>query len=94
MNARKLLITATVLSLTVGLTDGLTTARAQEAASPKAPNTDTDKPNAKPAAKQVVARGITWFGTWELGLAEAKRTGRPILFTSAAPACGTVPGMW
>jgi len=94
MIARKLLLTAAVLSLTVGLT----TARAQEGASPKAPKTDTDKPNAKPdvrpAAKQAGARGITWFGTWELGLAEAKRTGRPILFTSAAPACGTVPGMW
>ena len=38
--------------------------------------------------------GIAWFGTWDPGLAEAKRTGRPILLMSAAPFCGGVPGMW
>lgn len=37
---------------------------------------------------------IVWFGTWEGAKAEAKRTGRPILLTSAMPACGGVPGMW
>ena len=38
--------------------------------------------------------GIAWFGTWEGGLAEAERTGRPILLMSAAPQCHGVPGMW
>ncbi len=38
--------------------------------------------------------GIAWFGTWEAALAEAKRTGRPILFQSAAPQCQNVPGVW
>jgi hypothetical protein len=28
------------------------------------------------------------------GLAEAKRTGKPILFVSAAPHCAGVSGMW
>ena len=37
---------------------------------------------------------IAWYGTWEQGLAEAKRLERPILLHSAAPRCGGVPGMW
>lgn len=37
---------------------------------------------------------IAWFGTWKAGLAEAKRTGRPILLVSAAPHCNAVPGVW
>ena len=37
---------------------------------------------------------IAWFGTWEAGLAEAKRTNRPILLVSAAPHCHGVPGIW
>ena len=46
------------------------------------------------ATKTEKAAGITWFATWDQALAEANRTNRPILFTSAAPACGSVPGMW
>lgn len=42
------------------------------------------------AAPQTIA----WFGTWDRGLAEAKRTGRPILLISAAPHCHTVSGIW
>jgi hypothetical protein len=38
--------------------------------------------------------GIQWFTRLKDGLAEAKRTGRPILFLSAAPSCGGVPGVW
>jgi len=38
--------------------------------------------------------GIQWFATWEGGLAEAKRTGRPILLVSAAPHCAGVSGIW
>jgi len=37
---------------------------------------------------------IAWFGTWEGGLAEAKRTGRPIFLVAAAPHCHGVPGIW
>lgn len=37
---------------------------------------------------------IAWFGTWKQGLAEAKRSGRPILLVSAAPHCRNVPGIW
>ena len=37
---------------------------------------------------------IQWFGNWKQAKAEAKRTGRPILLTAAAPQCGGVPGMW
>lgn len=38
--------------------------------------------------------GIQWFATLDAGLAEAKRTGKPLLFLSAAPHCGGIPGMW
>jgi hypothetical protein len=48
-----------------------------------------------PAAKETSATGgIQWFTRLKDGLAEAKRTGRPILFLSAAPSCGGVPGVW
>jgi hypothetical protein len=45
-----------------------------------------------PQAK--VESGIQWFATLDAGLAEAKRTGKPVLFLSAAPHCGGIPGMW
>ncbi|MBL8727051.1 MAG: hypothetical protein JNM25_01380 [Planctomycetes bacterium] len=38
--------------------------------------------------------GIAWFGTWQQGLAEARRTGRPILLMAATPQCHGVPGVW
>lgn len=37
---------------------------------------------------------IQWFGTWEAAAAEAKRTGRPILLTAAAPQCKGTSGIW
>jgi len=49
---------------------------------------------APPAAKERAAGGIQWFTRLKDGLAEAKRTGKPILFLSAAPSCGGVPGVW
>ena len=42
----------------------------------------------------VKTENIAWFGTWEGGLAEARRTGRPILLISGAPQCHNVPGVW
>jgi hypothetical protein len=65
---------------------------------PGALNPD-DKPAEKPKKPaddppQAKAAGIPWFATWESGLAEAKRTGKPILLVSAAPSCGGVSGIW
>lgn len=37
---------------------------------------------------------IAWYGTLKDGLAEAKRSNRPIFLVSAAPQCQNVPGMW
>ena len=47
-----------------------------------------------PTLEVPTEASIAWFGTWEAGLAEAERTGRPILLMSAAPQCHGVPGMW
>ena len=38
--------------------------------------------------------GIQWYASWAQAQAEAKRTQRPILLTSAAPHCRNVSGMW
>jgi hypothetical protein len=38
--------------------------------------------------------GIAWFATLDPALAEAKRTGKPILLLSAAPHCHDVSGIW
>jgi hypothetical protein len=46
-----------------------------------------------PASKKVVP-GIVWYGVLKDGLAEAKRTEKPILLITAAAQCGGVPGMW
>lgn len=52
------------------------------------PFAPSDEPMSRPL------HGIQWFPTWESGLREAQRTGRPILFVSAAPHCAGVSGMW
>lgn len=38
--------------------------------------------------------GIQWYATWKQGLAEAQRSGRPVLLVSAAPHCSGVSGVW
>ena len=38
--------------------------------------------------------GIAWYPRLEDGMAEAKRTNRPILFMAAASQCGGVPGVF
>lgn len=48
----------------------------------------------QPAVRVAEGVQIQWFATLERGLAEAKRTGKPILFVSAAPHCAGVSGMW
>lgn len=47
--------------------------------------------NAAPAGP---SSGIAWFATWESGLREAQRTGKPILLVAAAPSCAGVSGVW
>ena len=42
----------------------------------------------------IGAPGIAWYGSLEVGLAEAKRSNRPIFFMSAASQCGGVPGVF
>ena len=37
---------------------------------------------------------IVWHGTWKGGLAEAQRTGKPILLIAGVPQCHNVPGVW
>ncbi|MEM7602277.1 MAG: hypothetical protein AAF357_12780 [Verrucomicrobiota bacterium] len=48
---------------------------------------------AMPASEKVIP-GIGWYGVLSEGIAESKRTGKPIFFLTAAPQCGGVPGMW
>lgn len=38
--------------------------------------------------------GIAWYTTWETALAEAKRSGRPIMFVAAATQCHGVSGVF
>ncbi len=38
--------------------------------------------------------GVAWYVTWETGLAEAKRSNRPIFFMSAAAQCSGVSGVF
>jgi len=58
-----------------------------------APPTGASYGGSVPKSRKVVT-GIAWYGVLTEGLAEAKRTGKPILFITAAPQCGGVPGMW
>ena len=47
-----------------------------------------------PALTPKADAPIQWYATLTRGLAEARRTGKPILFVSGAPHCAGVPGMW
>lgn len=38
--------------------------------------------------------GIHWYTTWETAQAEAKRSGRPIMFVAAATQCRGVSGVF
>jgi len=40
------------------------------------------------------APGIAWYTTWETAQAEAKRSGRPIMFVAAATQCHGVSGVF
>ena len=58
-----------------------------------APPTGASYGGSVPGSKKV-ASGIAWYGVLQDGLAEAKRTGKPILLITAAAQCSGVPGMW
>ena len=50
-----------------------------------------------PAEAYVVENGsprIAWYGKLSDGIAEAKRSNRPILLVAAAPQCEGVSGLW
>lgn len=54
-----------------------------------------EKNGDKQAANSIKPQGaIVWFANVDQGLAEAQRTGKPILLVSAAPHCAGVPGVW
>jgi hypothetical protein len=55
---------------------------------------DGPPPDDRQASNEPGSGGIQWFATWEGGLREASRSGRPILLVSAAPHCAGVPGVW
>ena len=57
------------------------------------PPTEPSFGGSVPESRKVVS-GIIWYGILKDGLAEAKRTGKPLLFVTAAPQCGGIPGMW
>ncbi|MDE0937857.1 MAG: hypothetical protein OSA89_18250 [Mariniblastus sp.] len=57
------------------------------------PSTSSSYGGSVPDSRKVVT-GIAWYGVLEDGLAEAKRTGKPILLITAAAQCSGVPGMW
>ena len=57
------------------------------------PPTEPSYGGSVPGSKKVVS-GIAWYGVLQDGLDEAKRTGKPILFITAAAQCGGIPGMW
>ena len=44
--------------------------------------------------QDVGESGIDWYTTWKSGLAEAKRSNRPIFFMSAATVCSGVSGVF
>ena len=71
----------------------LTAAPCAQQTPPPQDSASAPAPKTQAAATKTSAR-IQWFGTLEQGLAEAKRTNRPLLMTAAAPACGGIAGMW
>ena len=44
--------------------------------------------------QEIGESGIAWYTTWKSGLAEAKRSNRPIFFMSAATTCNGVSGVF
>ena len=53
-----------------------------------------DEIPSSPKEEFTTEGAIQWFATLSRGLAEAERTGKPILFVSGNPSCAGVSGMW
>jgi hypothetical protein len=53
-----------------------------------------EPPDDQQSQNRTTSGAIQWFATWDSGLKEARRSGRPILLVSAAPHCAGVPGVW
>jgi len=70
-------------------------ARLKKLKGPKGPPKKKDRPPVDQQSEGDTPAGcIQWFATWKAGLAEAQRTGKPILLVSAAPHCAGVSGIW
>lgn len=64
-------------------------------AAPAAAQRQGDSPRSRSVALAGTTEpGIAWYGILEEARLEARRTGKPILIMSGAPACTGVPGMW
>src|ERR1700722_4802531 len=85
-----------VLASRVHLPDRLSAPPHSMDPSPPRPAAEPSASLPEPSASPTSGRpgGITWFTTWNSGLAEAERTGRPILLVAAAPHCAGVSGIW
>ena len=86
MNSRHFL--RSIFSASLGVLASLAPASAQ-LAPPSGPSYGGSVP-----VSQKVVPGIVWYGVLKDGLAEAERSGKPILLITAAAQCGGVPGMW
>jgi len=60
----------------------------------RGPPNRPEPPDDRQSLQDVKSQAIQWFATWQSGLKEAQRSGRPILLVSAAPHCAGVPGVW
>jgi len=50
--------------------------------------------NSLSAQQPIGDAGVAWYTTWATGVAEAKRSNRPIFFMSAATTCSGIPGVF
>ncbi len=86
MNMRKKALNwGTCFAILVAIALMSSTANAQNSP-PKGPSYGGSVSDSK-----TVAPGIAWYGVLQDGFDEAKRSGKPILFVTAAPQCGGVP---
>jgi hypothetical protein len=80
--------TTAILALAVALADS---------ASAQRPDRDRGRRDGRPkmlVIDPVEGERVAWFSTLESGLAEARRTQKPIFLISARPNCRNVPGAW
>lgn len=61
---------------------------------PPLENPDSNNQTRLQVSPNPLKESIAWYTDLNAGLAEAKRTGKPILLMSAAPSCSGVSGVW